>query len=68
MAWTGRRDLRGLEPAEQAQGQRRPGIGSQRRVAAQQHQPQLVVGDDVDDGVETAPLRIVVSPVTAPAS
>ena len=45
-------DLGRLEPAEQAQGERDLGVGGERRVAAQEHQAQLVVGDDVDEGVE----------------
>ena len=40
-----RRDLGGREPADQAQGQRDLGVAVERRVAAQQHQPQLLVGD-----------------------
>ena len=49
-------DLGGLEPAEQAQGERHLGVGRQRRVAAQEHQPELVVGDDVDEGIEVVEL------------
>ncbi len=42
------------KPAEQPQRQGDLGVGRQRRVAAEEHQPELVVGDDVDEGVEVA--------------
>ena len=45
-------DLGGIQAAEESQGERDLGVGRQRRVAAQEHQPQLVVGDDVGEGVE----------------
>ena len=41
-------DLVRLETAEQAQGERHLSVGRQRGVAAQEHQPQLVVGHHVD--------------------
>ena len=46
------RDFGGGQPADQAQGQRRPRLRRQRRVAAQEDQPQDVVLDVVDLGVE----------------
>ena len=51
-------DLGGVEPAEQAQRERHLHVGRQRRVAAQEHEAQLVVGDDVDELVEVLQLGI----------
>ena len=49
-----------VEPAEQPQGERDLGVGAQGRVAAQEHEPQLIVGDDVDEIVEPVEFGIVV--------
>lgn len=54
------RDLLGLEPAEQPQRERDLGVRRQRRMAAEEHQSQLVVGDDVDEGVEPVELGSVI--------
>ena len=51
-------DLGGVEAAEQAQREGDLGVGRQRRVAAEEHQPQLVVGDDVDEQVEVGELGV----------
>lgn len=53
-----RGDLAGLEPAEQAEGQRNLCVDGQGRVAAQEHQPQLVVRHDVDERVEVVELGV----------
>ena len=53
-------DLGRVEPAEQPQRQRDLGVGGERRVAAQEHQSELVVGDDVDEGVEVVELGVVI--------
>ncbi len=45
-------DLGCLEPSEEAQGERHLGVRRQGWVAAEEHQPQLVVCDDVDQVVE----------------
>ena len=41
----GARDLFGGQPADFAQGQRDPRVGRQRRMAAGEDQPELVVAD-----------------------
>ena len=46
------RDLGGVEPAEQTQREGDLRVRMQRRVAAQEHQAELVVGHDVDECVE----------------
>ena len=51
-------DLGHLEPAEQPQGQRHLGVGAEGGVAAQEHQPELVVGDDVDEVVEVVEVGV----------
>ena len=53
-------DLGGVEPAEQPQRERDLGVGGERGMAAQEHQPELVVGDDVDEVVEVVELGVVV--------
>ena len=52
-------DLRSVEPAQQPQRERDLRVGRQRRVAAQEHQPQLVVGDHVDEPVELVEVGVV---------
>ena len=47
-------DLGGVEAAQQSQGERHLGVGRQRRMAAQEHQAQLVVGDHVRELIELA--------------
>ena len=42
-------DVGGLEPAEQPKRQRHLGVGPQRGVTTQEHEAELVVGDDVDE-------------------
>ena len=41
-------DLRRRQPSEQAQGQRHLGLGGQGGMAAQEDQPELVVGYDIE--------------------
>ena len=53
-------DLGGVETAEQPQRERDLRVGGERRVAAEEHEPELVVGDDVDEGVEIVEFGIVV--------
>ena len=53
-------DLRGLEPAEQAERERDLCVRGECRVAAQEHQAELVVGDDIDEGVEVEEFGSVV--------
>ena len=50
-------DLTGLEAAEKPQDERDLGVGAQVGVGAQEHEPELIVGDDIDEVVE---FRIVV--------
>ena len=55
-----RGDLRRVEPSQQAERERDLRVGGERRVAAEEHQAELVVGDDVDEGVEVVALGWVV--------
>ena len=53
-------DLGGVEAAEEPQGEGDLGVGGQGGVAAQEHEPQLVVRDDIDEAVEVVEVGVVV--------
>ncbi len=53
-------DLLGLEAGEKPQDESDLRIGGQGGVCAQEHEPELVVGDDIDEVVEPVEFGIVV--------
>ena len=57
----GARDLGGVEPAEEPQGESDLGVGGEGGMAAQEHQSQLIVRHDIDEAVEVVELGVVVA-------
>ena len=55
-----RGDLADRETGEQPQDESDLGVGGQGGVSAEEHEPQLVVGDDIDEIVEPVEFGIVV--------
>ena len=53
-------DLVGLEAGEEPQDESDLGVGGEGGVGAQEHEPELVVGDDIDEVVEPVEFGIVV--------
>ena len=56
----GRGDLAGLEAGEEPQDESDLGVSAQGGVSAQEHEPELIVGDDIDEIVEPVEFGIVV--------
>ena len=53
-------DLAGLEAAEQAEDEGDLGIGGQGGMGAEEHEPELIVSDDIDEVVEPVEFGILV--------
>ncbi len=53
-------DLTGLEAGEEPQDESDLGVSSQGGMCAEEHEPELVILDDIDEVVQPVELRIVV--------
>jgi hypothetical protein len=53
-------DLIGLEPGEEPQGESDLRVGPEGGVRTEEHEPELIVGNDVDEVVELVEFGIVV--------
>ena len=53
-------DLAGLEAAEQAEDEGHLGVDGQGGMGAEEHEPELIVGDDIDEVVESVEFGFVV--------